>query len=55
MQADTPDRIKELVKKYSDYVRYPIKTWVTKYEHKDNDEESESHQEHKFAGTPLLP
>lgn len=23
--------IKDLIKKYSDYVRYPIKTWVTKY------------------------
>lgn len=38
-------RIKELVKKYSDYVRYPIKTWVTKYEHDENSEESTSHQE----------
>ena len=28
-------RIKELVKKYSDYVRYPIKTWVTKYDPKE--------------------
>ncbi|MGL4949870.1 MAG: molecular chaperone HtpG, partial [Anaeroplasmataceae bacterium] len=24
-------KIKELIKKYSDYVRYPIKTWVSKY------------------------
>ena len=24
--------IKELIRKYSDYVRYPIKTWVTKYD-----------------------
>lgn len=23
--------IKELIRKYSDYIRYPIKTWVTKY------------------------
>ena len=23
--------IKELVRKYSDYIKYPIKTWVTKY------------------------
>lgn len=37
--------IKELVKKYSDYVRYPIKTWVTKYEHNENKEENDSHQE----------
>lgn len=36
--------IKQLVKKYSDYVRYPIKTWVTKYEHND-DKENDSHQE----------
>lgn len=25
-------QIQDLVKKYSDYVRYPIKTWVTKYD-----------------------
>ena len=24
--------IKELIRKYSDYIRYPIKTWVTKYD-----------------------
>lgn len=29
-------KIQELIKKYSDYVRYPIKTWVTKY--KENEE-----------------
>ena len=29
-------QIKDLIKKYSDYIRYPIKTWVTKY---DNDED----------------
>jgi molecular chaperone HtpG len=29
-------QIKELIRKYSDYVRYPIKTWVTKY--KDSDQ-----------------
>lgn len=34
--------IKELVKKYSDYVRYPIQTWVTKYDPKgDDDKDSE--------------
>ena len=35
-------KIKDLVKKYSDYVRYPIKTWVTKYDPKsDDDKDSE--------------
>ena len=41
-------RIKELVKKYSDYVRYPIKTWVTKYDAKEDgkdDEEEKTHLE----------
>lgn len=43
-------RLKELIKKYSDYVRYPIKTWVTKYdevkeEDKDKDEEAHTHLE----------
>lgn len=37
--------IKQLVRKYSDYVRYPIKTWVTKYveapEKKDDEKEEE--------------
>ena len=36
--------IKSLIKKYSDYVRYPIKTWVTKYEYNE-DKEDDSHQE----------
>lgn len=31
-------KIKELIKKYSDYVRYPIKTWVTKYDNSNEDE-----------------
>ena len=35
-------KIKELVKKYSDYVRYPIKTWVTKYDDNDANEEASS-------------
>ena len=35
-------KIKELVKKYSDYVRYPIKTWVTKYDDNDENEEASS-------------
>ncbi len=37
-------KIKELIKKYSDYVRFPIQTWVTKYdakEDKDDKEDSE--------------
>ncbi|MCR5786881.1 MAG: molecular chaperone HtpG [Acholeplasmatales bacterium] len=31
--------IKDLVRKYSDYIRYPIKTWVTKYETSDEKDE----------------
>ena len=41
-------RIKELIKKYSDYVRYPIKTWVTKYDAKEDakdDNEEKTHLE----------
>ena len=38
-------KIKELVKKYSDYVRYPIKIWVTKYDDNDENEEASSHLE----------
>ncbi len=34
--------IKQLVKKYSDYVRYPIKTWVTKYDPKDDKDDKDS-------------
>ena len=35
--------IKDLIRKYSDYVRYPIKTWVTKYDKpKDGKEDEES-------------
>lgn len=40
-------RLKELIKKYSDYVRYPIKTWVTKFkptgekDEKGNEKEEE--------------
>ena len=30
--------IKTLIKKYSDYIRYPIKTWVTKYDNDENDD-----------------
>lgn len=42
--------IKDLIRKYSDYVRYPIKTWVTKYDASENNDESEdkepkTHQE----------
>lgn len=39
-------QIKELVKKYSDYVRYPIKTWVTKYDEKKEDEKDEEPKSH---------
>lgn len=39
-------KIKELVRKYSDYVRYPIKTWVTKFvETKDLDENGNPKEE----------
>lgn len=41
-------QIKDLIKKYSDYVRYPIKTWVTKYDEKkeeEKDEETHAHLE----------
>lgn len=36
-------QIKELIKKYSDYVRYPIKTWVTKYDEKKDEKDEEEH------------
>lgn len=39
-------RIKELVKKYSDYVRYPIKAWSTKYDEKDENDKSEEPKTH---------
>lgn len=40
-------QIKELIKKYSDYVRYPIKTWVTKYDPKtDDDKDSKEPKTH---------
>lgn len=40
-------KIKELIKKYSDYVRYPIMTWVTKYDPKDENETEEENKEPK--------
>ncbi|MDE7263622.1 MAG: molecular chaperone HtpG [Anaeroplasmataceae bacterium] len=39
-------QIKELIKKYSDYVRYPIKTWVTKYDEKKEEEKDEEEHTH---------
>ena len=46
----TEYKIKDLVKKYSDYIRYPIKMLVTSYEYPEHDEncECEDHEhEHK--------
>ena len=55
MKADTEDdkysdfldqyRLRALVKKYSDYIRYPIKMEVTKSRKKDGSEEYESYTE----------
>ena len=39
--------IKNLIKKYSDYVRYPIQTWVTKYDPKDENEKDDDSKEPK--------
>lgn len=39
-------QIKELIKKYSDYVRYPIKTWVTKYDEKSEDSKDDEEHTH---------
>ncbi len=50
-------QIKDLIKKYSDYVRYPIKTWVTKYDEKkeeEKDEETHTHLELETINS-LLP
>ncbi len=41
------NKIKELIKKYSDYVRYPIKTWVTKYDTKDENDKDSKDEEPK--------
>ena len=41
--------IKQLVKKYSDYVRYPIKTWVTKYDPKDDKDDKDSEPNFSLA------
>ena len=38
--------IKMLIKKYSDYVRYPIQTWVTKYDPKDENDDSKEPKTH---------
>ena len=37
-------KLTQLIKKYSDYVRYPIQTWVTKYSDTDSEEDN-SHLE----------
>ncbi len=34
--------IKDLIKKYSDYVHYPIKTWVTKFNNEGEENEEET-------------
>ena len=50
--------IRQLVKKYSDYVRYPIKAWMTKYDPKDeNDKENSEPKTHKELETlnSMLP
>lgn len=49
--------IKDLVKKYSDYVRYPIKTWVTKYDPKDEKDDSKEPKTHQELETinSMLP
>ncbi|MCR5350557.1 MAG: molecular chaperone HtpG [Acholeplasmatales bacterium] len=39
--------IKDLIKKYSDYVRYPIQTWVTKYDPKDENEKDDENSKPK--------
>ena len=38
-------KITSLIKKYSDYVRYPIKTWVTKYDESNDSDEENTHEE----------
>ena len=38
-------KIKELVKKYSDYIRYPIKMLVTSFEYEENTEGEHEHDE----------
>lgn len=46
-------RIKELIKKYSDYVRYPIQTWVTKYDEKPENEKDEDKDEEEHTHLEL--
>ncbi len=48
--------IKNLITKYSDYIRYPIKTWVTEYDtndDKDSKKEPKSHLELKTINSMI--
>ena len=38
-------QIKDLIRKYSDYIRYPIKTWVTKYDKVEEGKEDKVKEE----------
>lgn len=59
IKADTDDdkfssyleeyQIKSLVKKYSDYIRYPIKTEVTKYKEQTEEERKEGAQRESYT------
>lgn len=52
-------RIKDLIKKYSDYVRYPIKTWVTKFtptgEKDENGNEKENEEQVLETVNSMVP
>ncbi len=40
--------LKDLIKKYSDYVRYPIKTWVTKYDPVEDSDDADDNKEKEY-------